>query len=263
MGEIHQQNYYKTSKEYLEVISAGHSETYNFYCDLIEKVTDKKYKILDIGCGTGTSTQIINSRFGNVVGVDVSHMFMNKTKAKDASLTFVAARAESVPFKDTSFDIVASNSFIEHVPDVEAVMRELVRITKQDGFLVFHGPNLISPITPLIKAFRKIIGQKTSPIFGMTIIGCFLQSLKNIQRIKQRKISEECLIEYREPDLSFHGDDSDATWFSNPQDIENILKKHGVRVVLCGCEHNWFRNFIVRRFPNVLGLSIIAQKVIR
>lgn len=255
------QNYYKTSKEYLEVIDADQNiNIYYFYCDLIEKVVATGDKILDVGCGSGASTKVISKRIRDVVGLDVSQKFMSRTKTKNRGIDFVAANAEEVPFRDCSFGVVASNSFIEHVPDVKAVIDELLRITKPGGYIVFHGPNLLSPITPIVKACRKMLRQKTSPIFGETIVECFKKSIINLCKIQQRKASKSYLIEYRKPDFSFHGDDADATWFSNPLDLLKLLKEKGADQILVGRENTKFRNLILKCFPNIMGLSIIVQK---
>ena len=255
------QKYYKSSQEYRDVIGKEENiNIYAFYGDLIERVFTKGATILDVGCGTGKSTLLLNKKFGNVVGLDLSYFFLKETKSHNMALQLVTASAEKIPFRDEFYDIVASNSFIEHVPEVGIVINELIRIVKPKGYLVFHGPNLLSPITPIVKAGRKILGQKTSPIFGKNFFDCFYRSFKNVWKLYHKKLNENYTIEYRDPDFSFHGDDADATWFLNPIDLVKILRKSDMEIVLSNYEITPVRNYISKLFPNILGLSVIAQK---
>jgi SAM-dependent methyltransferase len=65
-------------------------------------------------------------RSGNEEGIDQS------------LLTHLCCQSESVPLPDGFADVVMSNSFLEHIEDLERVVREMARITKPGG-LGIHG----------------------------------------------------------------------------------------------------------------------------
>jgi SAM-dependent methyltransferase len=80
------------------------------------------------------------------------HMILNRMKTFDMAklrsgneegidqslLTHLCCASESVSLPDGYADVVMSNSFLEHVEDLDAVVREMARITKPGG-LGIHG----------------------------------------------------------------------------------------------------------------------------
>jgi ubiquinone/menaquinone biosynthesis C-methylase UbiE len=46
--------------------------------------------------------------------------------------------AKALPFQETKFDVVMSNSIIHHIPEPLAVLREAVRVTRPGGLLFFR-----------------------------------------------------------------------------------------------------------------------------
>lgn len=86
--------------------------------------------ILDIGCGGGH--QFLND-YGYVVGVDLS--ISSLLNAKTIYLEVYHCNALSLPFEDSSFDLVFSNQLLGHIPlDIKGkVIEEMYRVTKPGG----------------------------------------------------------------------------------------------------------------------------------
>jgi SAM-dependent methyltransferase len=66
----------------------------------------------------------------------------------------VLAKGERLPFKDASFDGAICDQVLEHVYDPEAVVREMVRVTKPDG-LIFLGVPFLYPLHPSPKDYVR------------------------------------------------------------------------------------------------------------
>jgi ubiquinone/menaquinone biosynthesis C-methylase UbiE len=49
------------------------------------------------------------------------------------------ADAEGIPYDDDTFDLVVGHAVLHHIPDVELSLREVVRVLKPGGRLVFAG----------------------------------------------------------------------------------------------------------------------------
>jgi len=87
----------------------------------------KNARLLDVGCGTG-----ISSRFGcSVVGVDSSIGLIKLNKNSHKIVGF----AESLPFKDKSFDYVLSVTAMHNFKNIKKSINEMKRVGK--GNFVF------------------------------------------------------------------------------------------------------------------------------
>ncbi|MCF6369307.1 class I SAM-dependent methyltransferase [Rhizobium halophilum] len=85
--------------------------------------------ICDVGCGTGAllrHIQAANPDLTRLVGVD----FVVEDAAAIPGVEYVAAKIESLPFKDGEFDTVVCTHVIEHVLEYQAAIAELRRIAK-------------------------------------------------------------------------------------------------------------------------------------
>ena len=57
------------------------------------------------------------------------------------------ADAERIPYDDNTFDLVTGHAVLHHIPDVDAAMREVLRVLKPGGRFVFAGePSRIGDI---------------------------------------------------------------------------------------------------------------------
>jgi predicted SAM-dependent methyltransferase len=82
-------------------------------------------KKLNLGCGKDVKKGYINLDYKKLTGVDVSHD-INKTP---------------YPFKNDEFDEIYASHVLEHVDNLEKVMKELHRIIKKGGFLHIRVPH--------------------------------------------------------------------------------------------------------------------------
>lgn len=92
------------------------------------------HPVLDIGCGDGHFASIAYQEPIDV-GIDVMERDLNeaRTRVPDVYLDVVKASATELPFPDESFATVVSNCVIEHIPDVDVVMREIGRVLRPGG----------------------------------------------------------------------------------------------------------------------------------
>jgi len=103
-------------------------------------------RILDAGCGPNPVASIHAARHGAcVVALDIGHGTLQLARAIAArqglSLLPIVADVERLPFVARSFDGVVCDDTIEHLPDDEAGVAELSRVTRLGGQLVLATPN--------------------------------------------------------------------------------------------------------------------------
>ncbi len=88
----------------------------------------KKTSVLDVGCGTGIFGERADCFY---VGIDPS-MDMISRSGKGF---FVQGFAESLPFKDNSFDFVVSVTAVHNFNDIEAGISEIKRVSRNSACL--------------------------------------------------------------------------------------------------------------------------------
>lgn len=104
-------------------------------------------RVLEIACGRGGFARQMAHASAQVVACDFSGTALRAAKAKMYPTgaprlgSLIQADAQSLPFRDKSFDMVVSCETIEHVPLVEIALAEMHRITKPAGKLLLTTPN--------------------------------------------------------------------------------------------------------------------------
>lgn len=164
---------------------------------------DSNARVLDVGGGRYPWELIDHAAHITILNV-------NRPQAvpENAKLTFVVGDGTNLRYSDQSFDLVFSNSVIEHVGDWDSQCRfakELLRVGKR---LYCQTPNKWFPIEPhLITAFlhwlpypiaRKIVrfgsiwGLVTKP--GQTQVDEFLASIRLLSFREVKELFPHCRI---------------------------------------------------------------------
>ncbi len=106
------------------------------------------HKVIDVACGTGTSTilmQNIVGATGEVVGLDLSHEMIKRAKEKERGkrVLFILGNSENIPFPKKSFDrahiVAALHEMKREVR--HNTLGEIYRILKDDGKLLIADYN--------------------------------------------------------------------------------------------------------------------------
>lgn len=95
-------------------------------------------KILDLASACGNNFGAYKD-YGKIFGLDISWHAINYCKKKDIS-TIVQADAQKLPFKSGVFDIVLALDVFEHLEDDLASLKEISRVLKENGGLIFNTP---------------------------------------------------------------------------------------------------------------------------
>jgi SAM-dependent methyltransferase len=101
---------------------------------------------LDVGCGTGASTQAILAIAdpGEVTGVDPSTDFLATAaeRVADPRVRFTNGDIASLPFADGQFDVVISALVLHFVSDPLAGVVEMTRVVREGGTVSAYLWNL-------------------------------------------------------------------------------------------------------------------------
>jgi ubiquinone/menaquinone biosynthesis C-methylase UbiE len=96
-------------------------------------------RLLDVGCAYGFLVNEASKHF-EAYGIDISSFAVKKSKEHCNGNTFRAS-ANSLPFRDESFDAITLVDTLEHVPDFNGCLKDAVRALKKGGVLLLQVPN--------------------------------------------------------------------------------------------------------------------------
>ena len=138
---------------------------YNMYEDFsayISKKTKNKI-VLDYGCGVGSVTRKL-SKFNpsKLFGIDISEVSINKAieeaKKLNLKIDYSVDNCEKTKFEAETFDLVFGSGILHHL-NLEKSIREINRVLKNDGEMVFLEP---LGTNPLINFYRKLTPKSRS-----------------------------------------------------------------------------------------------------
>lgn len=91
--------------------------------------------ILDVGCGEGVLTERWADHLpnGRVVGIDLDDPKLAEewSQRSRPNLEFCAGTGDSLPYGDGEFEAATAMEVLEHVPDPDAVLREMARVASR------------------------------------------------------------------------------------------------------------------------------------
>jgi ubiquinone/menaquinone biosynthesis C-methylase UbiE len=90
-------------------------------------------RLLDVGCGTGFIIHLAIGVFDEIHGLDITPAMLRRVRTTAGNIALHRARAEAMPFVDESFDAATAYSFVDHVSDQGALLREVARVLKPGG----------------------------------------------------------------------------------------------------------------------------------
>ena len=129
--------------------------------------------VLEIGIGSGLNLPLYDAaRVRRVFGIDPSGPMIDYSRKRSAGLIFPVelrlASAEQVALPSDSIDTVVVTFALCSIPDVEAALREMRRVLKPDGKLLFleHG---LAPDSRVRRWQRRL-----TPLWKTLAGGCHL-----------------------------------------------------------------------------------------
>ncbi|MFN8098186.1 MAG: class I SAM-dependent methyltransferase [Dermatophilaceae bacterium] len=151
----------------------------------------------------------------------------------------IVGSALALPVADRSVDVVFSSNLLEHVPDVEAVADEMVRVLKPGGVLYLSYTNWLSPWG----------GHEASPWHWVSADYAVRRYQRRHGRLPKNRLGETIFRTSIAQGLTWARDHSDIEILAArprylPDGFRILLRLPGVREIL-----TWNLLLIVRRRP--------------
>lgn len=101
--------------------------------------------VLNVGGSAGIIDEYLSRYFRQVTGIDIDEkaiLYASNNFQKEG-LLFEIGDAMDLSYEPNSFDVVVCSQVYEHVPDANALMREIFRVLKPGGTVYFAAGNRI------------------------------------------------------------------------------------------------------------------------
>ena len=128
---------------------------------------DAGSKLLDVACGSGQLALIAARRGATVTGIDIAANSILAARGRAASegleATFDEGDAEALPYRDASFDVVASIFGAMFAPRPELVAAEMLRVCRPGGRIAMANWTKEGFIGKMFKTFARFIAPPGMP----------------------------------------------------------------------------------------------------
>lgn len=231
-------------------------DQYKNFIDLWEL---KWKKILEIGCGWGWKIIYISEKYNaEVIGIDLNLDFLSqaisKSKEKNVQnkVQFLEMDALNTDFNDNEFDIILMSDVLEHIPQTDNLIKEVLRVLKPGWKILFdfapyyhyfwhHMWDTIQ--IPWLHLF-------TTESFRIAL---YKKSVKNLPDAEKR-------IHLR---IGESNGWKEAFWYLNwitRKDFENIIKKCEENLMFQSCTIQYF---MLKNINILWSIPVLREVLIR
>src|SRR4026207_1200549 len=112
-----------------------------FVEEICRQVTDRRPRVLDVGCGTGANLLML-SKYGEAEGVDISEDALAFCRERGLDKVKLGA-GEELPYDNATFDLVTAFDVVEHIDDDLAGLKEMRRVLRPGGRVLLFVPTFM------------------------------------------------------------------------------------------------------------------------
>jgi SAM-dependent methyltransferase len=105
--------------------------------------------LLDVGCGTGVTDELILPHVAGLAGVDTSEEMVVQASLRNPEGRYQAYDGCRLPFDNGSFDVVFAICVLHHVPPQgwDGLVADMLRVTRDGGLACVVEHNPFNPLT--------------------------------------------------------------------------------------------------------------------
>jgi ubiquinone/menaquinone biosynthesis C-methylase UbiE len=137
-------------------------------------------RVLDVGCEAGYVSLKIMQKGADVYSFDIVLESLQKFRQKSKNAKVFLAASQKMPLRDDFFDYIACTEVIEHMPKLEAALKEMKRVLKKDGKLLITFPN--EKTRKILYPIAKLLGVNTDVEKDVTLYEYKFEEIQDLCR---------------------------------------------------------------------------------
>ena len=197
-------------------------------CSLLHKNGVDGGLLLDLGCGTGTLSFLLENKGFDVIGVDASEDMLivanDKKYEENSNTMFLCQKAEELDLFGTIDCAVSVLDTVNHIDTLEKVKKAFEKVSL---FMNMGGIFIFDMNTPY--KHEKILGNNTF-IYDMDEVYCAWQNSYN-KESATTNIDLDFFIKNEDDEHYERYSESFSEYAYEPKDILNILEKCGFEII--------------------------------
>lgn len=196
----------------------------NKICSLLHKNGVDRGLLLDLGCGTGTLSFLLEQRGFDIIGVDASEDMLavaNEKKYEDnSSALFLCQKAEELDLFGTIQCAVSTLDTFNHIGNIEKIEKAISLVSL---FMDMNGIFIFDMNTPY--KHTKILGNNTF-VYDMDEVYCVWQNSYD-KASEKTDIDLDFFIKNEDDDCFERYSESFSEYVYDINEIINIIQKCG------------------------------------
>ena len=209
--------------------------------------------LLDLGCGTGTLSFMLENKGFDIIGVDPSEDMLSVAIEKKYDLNsnamFLCQSGEELDLYGTIDCAVCSLDAVNHIDSLQKIKTAFSRVSL---FMNMGGVFVFDINTPY--KHEKILGNNTF-VYDMDEVYCVWQNSYDKEN-RKTQIDLDFFIKNEDDDLFERYSEDFCEYSYNPEDIFNILKECGFEIL------NTFEDYSDKPVNDeTQRITIVAKKI--
>lgn len=153
--------------------------------------------ILDCGTGRGFYLNFVRAvADSQLTGLELEYSYLRiaATALQGSAVNLVNGSIYQMPFPDNTFDKIIMSEVLEHLPDDEAGLREVVRVLKPGGLIAITVPNQNYPFwwDPINKSLETLF---KTPIRRGLLAGIWANHERLYSHAGLRRVAQQAGLE--------------------------------------------------------------------
>ena len=194
--------HYKKDAEYfdyfLDIDNITESERSRLNQKIYSLINKNSKSILDVGCGNGWLSKMMQNDHNNIVSLDISFINVKKTLMNQShpNHSGIVADVFHLPFPDDTFDTIIASEIMEHIYDPIKFIECLFQVLKPGGQLIISTPyNERIPLSLCVHCNKPTPRDAHLHTFNKENIKGFIPSV--VKKWQTKTISNQYLLKTR------------------------------------------------------------------